>query len=329
MVAKTALMLAWFALSYYLLVFAAETWWQGIPCALSLALAIGGLAFCVQHDANHGAYSVNPATNRLLSKTLDLLGGSSYVWRFKHNIAHHTYTNLSGADSDIEIPFTRLSPAQPPHPRHRHQRIYVWALYAVFVPYWQFYEDFKQIVDGRIARMRFPRPRGRQLLELLVGKLAFTCWALLVPMLFHPWWVVLLYYALVAALLGVLLAVVFELAHCAEDADFPRPHDETGSVDRPWAVHQVQATVDFAPSNRLLTWYVGGLNFQIEHHLFPKVCHVHYPQLAPIVRATCLEYGVRYTQARTFRQAFASHWRWLGHMARPLEDGLPTSGENT
>ena len=108
------------------LVFAATTWWQAVPLAISLALAIAGIGFAIQHDANHGSYSSKESVNRLMGITLDLLGASSYVWKWKHNIFHHTYTNLSGSDEDINIGFfARLSPVQPRRRIHRLQQFYV------------------------------------------------------------------------------------------------------------------------------------------------------------------------------------------------------------
>ena len=145
----------------------------------------------------------------------------------------------------------------------------------------------------------------------------FFGWALVVPALFHPWWVVLAYYAATSMVLGLVLSVVFQLAHCVEEAEFPRPPLGTDRLSDAWAVHQVQTTVDFARGNRLLTWYVGGLNFQIEHHLFPRICHIHYPRIAPIVREVCAEYGVRYAVHKSLLGAVASHFRWLRRMARP------------
>jgi linoleoyl-CoA desaturase len=247
------------------------------------------------------------------------LGGSSYIWRWKHNISHHTYTNLDGADNDIDIrPFARLCPNQPRHAIHRFQHLYMWALYGFLHPQWQV-EDISQLARARIAQRSFPRPRGWALAQLIAGKAIFVTWAFVVPALFHPWWVVLLFYAATSMVLGQVLSVVFQLAHCVEEAEFP-------SVERlasPWAVHQVQTTVDFAPNNRILTWYAGGLNFQIEHHLFPHICHIHYPRIAKIVRATCAEFGVRYACHASLFAAVSSHWRWLrrmGHRSPPTTD---------
>jgi linoleoyl-CoA desaturase len=317
MYVKTAILALWFGASYAGLVFVAATWWQAIVLACSLAFAAGGISFAIQHDANHGAYSKSGAINRLAGMTLDMLGASSYVWHWKHNIAHHTYTNLNGADSDIDVPFGRISPAQRHHGIHRFQHLYIWGLYSVFVAYWQLFEDFKQVAEGRIAGSRFPRPRGWRLIELIAGKSFFLGWVFVVPMLFHPWWAVLLCYAATSVVLSFILVLVFQLAHSVEEAAHPVLSPGASAVPSAWAVHQVQTTVDFAPRNRLLCWYLGGLNFQIEHHLFPHICHVHYPRIAGIVQATCAEFAVRYTVNEKFFVALSSHWRWLRRMGRP------------
>lgn len=321
---KSAVILLWFGASYALLVFAATSWWQGMLVSLSLALAMAGVGFSIQHDANHGAYSKHGAVNRVMGMTLDLLGASSYVWHWKHNIFHHTYPNLSGADDDIDLGFLgRLSPAQPRYRIHRLQHFYLWVLYGFLVPKWYFVDDFKNVTQARIARHRFPRPRGWSLVEMIVGKALFFGWVFVVPMLLHRWWVVLLFYAGTSFALSVILSVVFQLAHCVEEAAFPELLPETSDGPRAWAVHQVQTTVNFARRNALLTWYVGGLNFQIEHHLFPKICHIHYPRISGIVQAACAEFGVRYAVHEGLLGAVSSHWRWLRRMGRPVAAHLP------
>jgi len=322
MYVKTAALLLWCGASYALLVFAATTWWQGALLSFSLALAMAGIGFGIQHDANHGAYSSHRAVNRLMGLTLDLLGGSSYLWRFKHNVLHHTYTNVVSADDDINLsPLGRLSPAQPRYRLHRLQQFYLWALYGFLVLKWHWVYDFKNVARGRIARNRFPRPRGWSLVELIGGKVLFAGWVFVIPALFHPWWIVLLYYAATAFVLGLVLTVVFQLAHCVEEAEFPEPLPGTDRLPAAWAVHEVQTTVDFARASQWLTWYVGGLNFQIEHHLFPRISHVHYPRIAVIVQAVCAQFGVRYAAHESVVGALSSHWRWLRRMGRPAARG--------
>jgi linoleoyl-CoA desaturase len=317
MYVKTAIILAWFAASYALLVFAATTWWQGGFCALSLVFAIAGTGFSIQHDANHGAYSARTSVNRLMGMTLDLVGASSFCWHWKHNVLHHTYPNLTGADPDLDAePFARLSPGQRHRRPYRLQQFYMWALYGFLYLKWHLIDDFQNVAQGRILMNRIPRPRGLRLFELFAFKAVFFGWALVVPLLFHRWWVVLLFYGAISAVLGVLLAVVFQLAHCTEEAGFLGLPAGAERVPEAWAVHQVHTTMDFARRNRVLTWYLGGLNFQVEHHLFPKVCHIHYPQISRIVEAGCAEYGVRYVAHEGIVTAVSSHWRWLRRMGR-------------
>jgi linoleoyl-CoA desaturase len=193
----------------------------------------------------------------------------------------------------------------------------VWPLYAISAPRWHLYGDFKDLVTGRIGPHPVPRPQGRDLAVFWAGKVCSIGLLLVLPMFFHPVWVVLLSYLLVTGVLGLVLSVVFQLAHCVEEADFPLPDAATRRMGNAWAVHQAETTVDFARRSRVLSWYLGGLNFQIEHHLFPHVCHVHYPALSRIVEDTCREYGVRYTAHPTLWAGITSHARWLRRMGQP------------
>ena len=313
MVLKTGIILAWFALSYGLLMFRAEHAWQAAVCAVSLGLSIAGIGFSVMHDGSHGAYPLGRAGNAVSALCLDFIGGSSYVWRWKHTVFHHSHPNVVGSDADIDIsPFCRIAPAQPLRPAHRFQHLYIWFLYAFLALKWHFVDDFKDVLRGRIADQPFPRPRGRELAGFLLGKAAFYGWAVVWPLLVHPWWKVLLWHVVVSATVGVVMALIFQLAHVVEDVRFGGGEAPVAPLE--WSAHQVASSRDFAPRNRLINWYVGGLNFQIEHHLFPRVSHVHLAGLAPMVEATCLEFGVPYRVHRTLGAALASHARWVRRM---------------
>ncbi|MBK9118456.1 MAG: acyl-CoA desaturase [Phycisphaerales bacterium] len=324
MYAKSVIVFVVVIAAYSALVFGGPVWWVALPIAVLLGLAVAAVGFNVQHDGSHKAYSEHAWVNRLAAHTLDLLGGSSYMWARKHNAIHHSFTNITGHDDDINVGFLgRLSPHQPRLWYHRFQHLYLWVLYGFLAVKWHWYDDFRDALRGRIGVHQIPRPQGQALLMLLTGKLVFFTLALGVPMLFHPWWLVLAFYGLVSFVQGVVLSVVFQLAHCVEEAEFPLPATADGQMVSSWAAHQVETTVDFARQNRLLSWYVGGLNFQIEHHLFPQICHVHYPALAPLVEETCREFGVRYRAHATLRAGIASHYRWLRRMGRPATDLAP------
>lgn len=307
---KTAVLFAWLAASYILLVFVAETPLVAVPLAVSLGLAIAGIGFNVQHDGSHGSYSTRPGVNRLMARTLDLLGGSSFVWQRKHNVLHHTWPNVEGVDDDIDTgSLARLSPGQPRRIYHRFQHLYMWPLYCFLAVKWQLFDDFATVIRGRMSGRPFPRPRGTELVVFLGGKLLFFALALALPLALHPLWAVLGGYLLVSAVAGLTLSVVFQLAHCVPEA-------QTGRELGTWAARQVQSSVDFARDSRLLNWYVGGLNLQIEHHLFPQISHPHYAGMAPVVEATCREFGVRYTAHPTFSAAVAAHYRQLRALGR-------------
>jgi linoleoyl-CoA desaturase len=314
---KTALILSWFVLSYVLLVVWATAWWQAVPLAISLGFSVAGIGFNIQHDGGHGAYSRRTLGNRISSWTLDLVGGSSYVWNFKHNITHHHYTNIEGVDEDIEAgPALRLAPGQPRRWYHRFQHFYIWLLYGFFPAKWALYDDFRDMLRGRVGSRAMPRPRGAGLAVFLGGKLMYVGWALALPLVLHPWTHVLLIYACYSLTLGVTLATVFQLAHCVEEASFPEIPPGNGRMERDWAEHQLATTVDFAPHSRWLTWYLGGLNYQVEHHLFPRISHVHYPALAPITRAVTREHGVAHQCHETLLGALGSHVAFLKRMGR-------------
>jgi linoleoyl-CoA desaturase len=185
--------------------------------------------------------------------------------------------------------------------------------------------DLIAFVRGRVGHNVLRLPRGWDLAGLVAGKMIFLSWTLVVPLFFYPWWVVLAVYFAFTTILSLVLATTFQLAHCVEEADYPTPH-EMGVVAHVWAVHEVETTVDFCPHNPVVTWLLGGLNFQIEHHLFPGVPHTHYPEIARIVRRNCSRYGVRYTAQPSLCAALRSHFLHLRTMGRlglpvPIEMG--------
>ncbi len=317
MYAKTVVVLACFVASYLLLVFVAQTWWQGLLLALAMGLCTAGIGFNIQHDAGHKAYSKHAWVNGLMAFTLDLIGGSSYVWRWKHAVIHHNYVNITGYDYDIDVGgIARFTPRQPQLPIHRWQHLYMWPLYGLLVIKWQLVTDFRFLITSALGPHELPRPRGWDLAVFFLGKALFFGWAFVLPMFFHPVWVVLLFYVVAASFLGVLMSVVFQIPHCAEQADFPIPSPKTGRMETPWGVHQVNVTLDFARKRRATFWFVGGLNFHREHHLFPVICHINYPALSGIVEQTCRDFGLKSEEHPTFWGGVAAHYRWLKKMGR-------------
>ncbi len=319
MYVKAAVILAWFWGSWAALVFGAHTLWQATLAAISLGCAIAGVGMNIQHDANHGALSSSTRVNHALRLTLDLMGVNSFIWRQKHNILHHTYTNIEGVDFDLDFGFiARLSPQQRRRAGHRFQHVYLWFLYGFLLPKWVLIDDWGHLFTHRAGAHRIARlPRGDQAM-FVAGKLVFLAWALVVPLFFHPLRQVLPFLGLAVFTMGVVLSSVFQLAHCIEEAEFPLPPPADETLPHDVLVHQVETSVDFARGNALATWYFGGLNYQVEHHLFPKICHLHYPALSRIVEQVAEEHGVRYRSLGTVGEALGSHVRLLRRLGRPI-----------
>jgi linoleoyl-CoA desaturase len=319
--AKAPLAIGLLVASWVLLVLLGRGLPVALPCLGGITLGAILTAFCVQHDANHGAYFSKRRYNHALGWSCDvLLGISSYLWRVKHNVAHHTYTNVDGFDDDVtQVPLARFTPSQRPRPWYRFQHFYIWPMYMLMGLRWQTVGDVAALARRRIGRSVLRLPRGWNLAGLVSGKLIFAGWAIVVPLLIFPWWQVVISYVAFSMVTSLVMAVTFQLAHCVEEASFASAA-EVAAEKRIWAVHEVESTVDFCPRNPVLTWMLGGLNFQIEHHLFPQVPHTHYPQIAKIVRRNCLKHGVRYTAQPSLRAALRSHVAHLRTMGRL---GLP------
>ncbi len=280
-----------------------------------MGLALAGIGMSVMHDANHGAYSNNDTVNKLMGYSLVLLGGSIFNWKLQHNILHHTYTNISKYDEDIDDKLIlRMSPHTKSKGIQQYQVFYAFLFYGILTLYWATAKDFLQFrryVKNGVSPLSKSEARG-MLFRITLTKIFYFAYLVFIPIfVFNVSWPIWIAgFLLMHFVAGLVLTVIFQLAHTVEGTSHPVP-TENGTIENSWAVHQLETTVNFATHNKLLSYYVGGLNFQVEHHLFPKICHVHYPNLAPIVRQTAKEFGITYMENKYFSDAFMSHVRTL------------------
>ena len=314
---KTAVVLAWWLGTYLLLLLGHLPPLVNIVLCVIWAMAIASVGFNVVHDANHNGYSDHPRVNRLVGLSALMLGMSGFRWRIKHNAWHHACTNILGFDDDVETyGLMRLTPRAPWKPRYKVQAWYFPVVYGL-IGFDFIMRDFLMVLIGKTdANHVYPKMSAADKVTFWAGKLFFFAIMLALPLLVFPWWQVLVGFLIVMLTVGLVMGVFFQLAHINGDAAFPEPVGDPPHIDNEWAVHQVETTADFAPRNWLLNSYIGGLNYQIEHHLLPHICHLNYPRLAPIVRATCEEFGIRYNCYATWREALASHWRELRLLGR-------------
>jgi linoleoyl-CoA desaturase len=278
---------------------------------------MAAIGFNVMHDGGHGSFSRYKWVNELAAYSLNVLGGSSFMWNMKHNVIHHAYTNIDGIDDDIDIqPWMRMSTTQPKYGFHKYQHRYFWFLYAMLYILWVFVLDFQKYFKQRVGSMPLKKMSAYDHVVFWGFKLLYIFLFIGLPIYtlgFLAWMVGFLVTSLFA---GFVISIVFQLAHTVEHTHFPMPDEETGKLDDEWAIHQLKTTANFAPRNKVISWFVGGLNFQIEHHLFPKISHVHYPAISKIIKQTCQEYGVPYIEYSKMRHAVASHVAFLKQMGR-------------
>lgn len=303
-----------FALYIHLVFFTPPTWLAIIECML-LGIVTAGIGFNVMHDGAHGSFSNSPTLNKVAAYTLDFLGASSFMWNNKHNIIHHTYTNIDGVDDDIEAkPFLRLAPTQKHYKAHKFQHYYFWLAYSLLYVFWVFFTDYRKYFSGKVGSVPIKKLSLTDHIIFWGFKLFYIAVYIAIPIYFvgfTPWLVGFLTYTCTG---GFVLSIVFQLAHTVEETIFPEAQMPANRMEDEWALHQLKTTANFATNNKIVTWYVGGLNFQIEHHLFPKISHAHYPKISKIVKQACKEMGVPYIEHRLMIQAIASHVSHLKKM---------------
>jgi linoleoyl-CoA desaturase len=290
----------------------------GIVLCGVLGLALASIGFNVMHDACHGSYSAKSWVNDLMGLSLNALGGNAFIWKFKHNIIHHTYTNVDGLDDDIaKSPVMRQCHSQKWVPAHRFQHIYVVLVYAISSIAWVAMMDFNKYFSRKIVNTPLQKMSVKERIIFWLSKVLYAVFYILIPAYFVGWSTWAIGYLSMAMILGLTLAIVFQLAHVVENAEFVHIEaDDTVKLDEEWAIHQVKTTANFAPKNKIISWYVGGLNFQVEHHLFPRISHVHYPAISKIVKETCREFGIAYNEFPTMTRAIASHFRTMRELGR-------------
>ncbi|HEY9048088.1 MAG TPA: acyl-CoA desaturase [Ohtaekwangia sp.] len=294
-------------------------WLMLLMCAL-MGFGLAGIGLSVMHDANHGAYSNKKWVNQMLGYSLNIVGGNAFNWKVQHNVLHHTYTNIHDVDEDISPRgVLRMTPYSDWKGIHKFQHIYAWVLYGLMTFVWVFVKDFVRIVryqrDGLIKNQK--ADVRTEWIILIATKVIYLAYMLVLPMIVLPinGWQWFAGFFLMHYIAGFILAVIFQPAHVIEGTEYPLPNDE-GKIENSWAIHQLHTTTNFANNNKILSWYVGGLNYQVEHHLFPNVCHVHYRNISVIVKKTAEEFNLPYKSEPTFIGALIGHAKLLRELGK-------------
>ncbi|MCW3083868.1 MAG: fatty acid desaturase [Bacteroidetes bacterium] len=302
---------------YTILVFFTPSLWISILLCCLMGVNLAGIGFNVMHDGAHGSFSTKTWVNELMGYSLNAMGGSVYLWKYKHNVNHHSFTNIEGMDDDIDIkPWIRVHTDQKKYWYHRFQHVYWAILYGVTYLLWIFVQDFKKYFTGKIGDLPFRKMDVKEHVIFWVGKLLYIAAFIVLPLFTVGILETIIGYLIIAFVTGFIIAIVFQLAHIVEDASFETPTSTNHKVESEWAVHQIQTTANFATKSKIVSWFTGGLNFQVEHHLFPRISHIHYPKISELVRETCAQFGIPYLEFPTVLSAVRSHVVHLKYVGR-------------
>jgi linoleoyl-CoA desaturase len=308
---------------YALLLSFELTAWQYILCCAIMGFGAAGIGLAVMHDANHGSFSSKSWVNKAFGYSLNLIGGNSLSWRIQHNVLHHSFTNVRGLDEDLEAGnIMRFTPHEPWKPRHKYQHIYAWFLYSFMTFSWVLIKDFKRITKYKNLGLLEGQNANYVLAItiLAVSKVVYLTYMIALPLMAgYPVLLVIGGFMLLHLIAGLLLAMIFQPAHIMEGHEFVG--NDVTELDDCYESHQLKTTSNFGGKNKLLTWYCGGLNYQVEHHIFPTISHIHYPEISKIVKATAEEFGVPYRSVDTFHEALSIHQRTMKKLSQPDYDG--------
>ena len=314
MTIKSVMALSIYLIPYSLIIFGGFT---SLPLLFGLWMIMGlGMSFIgtgIMHDALHGSYSKNPSLNNLIGFCTLIVGVDPRIWQLQHNVLHHTYTNIEHADEDIEPrKVLRMSPNQDYYKFHKFQFLYAPLFYSIFTLVWVFYKDYYKVYSYRRKGLIKTKDEFNGLLRQIISRKIFyylTIIALPMYVIDLPFWQVFLMFMSMHMVSGLFLALVFQTAHVMPTTKFFDLKDEV--IEENWMVHQLLTTTNFAPKNKILTWFLGGLNYQVEHHLFPNICHIHYPKLSEVIKKTVVEYNLPYNSEKSFTSAILSHFKML------------------
>jgi len=311
---KAVILFTVFLTPYFLILTLQMPFWVMLLLSVVIGIGMAGIGMNVMHDGNHGSFSDKSWINKIMGGTIYVLAGNVYNWQVQHNVLHHTYTNIHGHDEDLDAGrIIRFTQEAEWHRFHKFQHYYSVFLYGLLTFNWALTTDFKQMRSYLKRKLSYGEAKSPKILwtTLIITKIIYvSIWIVLPIVIGITWWKVLLGFFVMHYTAGLILSIVFQLAHVVDETTNPIPN-EAGEIENTWAIHQLYTTANFAPKNAIVNWFTGGLNHQIEHHIFPNISHVHYSKIAEIVKETARECNLPYHEFKTMRGAVIAHFKHL------------------
>lgn len=319
---KTMVMVSLFVIPYFVILLTEIPAWSMLLLCIVMGVGMAGIGMNVMHDGNHDSYSDKKWVNKIMGGSMYFLAGNVYNWQVQHNVLHHTYTNIHGHDEDLDAGrIIRFSEHGKWAPIHRFQHIYSIFFYGLLTMNWVTTVDFKQTkryLKRKLSYGKLPNPTVQWASVIISKILYFIVW-IVIPILVLDiaWYYILLGFFTMHYVAGMILSVIFQLAHVIEETETPLP-DDSGAMNNSWAIHQLFTTTNFGTKNKFLSWFSGGLNHQVEHHIFPHISHIHYPKIAKIIKQTAKEFDLPYNEYKTMGKALIAHFKHLKQLgAKP------------
>jgi linoleoyl-CoA desaturase len=311
---KAVILFAVFLTPYFLILTLDMPFWAQLLLNILMGVGMAGIGMNVMHDGNHGSYSSKSWINKIMGGSIYVLAGNVHNWQVQHNVLHHTYTNIHGHDEDLDAGrIIRFTQNAEWHRFHKFQHYYSFFLYGLLTFNWALTTDFKQMKNYLRRKLSYGTPQSPAKLwtVLVITKIIYVLIWMVLPMILGvTWWKVVIGFFVMHYVAGLILSIVFQLAHVVEETSNPIPNED-GEMENTWAIHQLYTTANFAPKNKIINWFTGGLNHQIEHHIFPNISHIHYGKIAEIVKQTAIECNLPYHEFKTMRGAVIAHYKHL------------------
>jgi len=280
------------------------------------------LAFNVSHDACHGSFSKNKRVNYwMYHLTFNLQGTNAYLWQLRHNASHHVFPNVDGCDADIDDnPFLRLSPQHPLKNYQRYQHIYAIFVYCIYSLHWFLIKDLFYLFRKKVANLQQKKHSAKEFVLLFFWKIVYIVLLVIIPIMYgYDLGNVLMAFTIMHVCLSLFFIHVLIATHLCMETQFPQT-DENGNLPGDYYTHQLVTSLDYAPTNKIYNFFLGGFNSHAAHHLYPKLPHTTYPEISALIEKKAKEFNVPYNKL-SIVDAIRSHYQFLKVMGNSSDKG--------
>ena len=300
---ETALSVCGYLFSIYKINQTGDYWYAALNAFFTIRFGF------LMHSGNHASSSPYPIVNRIISYCMDLGGASSLIWRHEHQLSHHLYTNIIGKDNDCDIgnPIIRLHP----HIKHRWWHRYqlpILFLGMTFGLYKWIFAEFYTLYSRKIGSVNMKYPTKIDFIINIIFKIFFLVSFIFLPTYYFGFKQAMILLFIRQSITSLVIENIFIVNHIQ-----PSLHSHNSEIH--WSINQIKTSCNWSSNSRFFNWFTGGLNNQIEHHLFPTMNPYLYTRISPIVKNTCKKHHIPYNDFPTFWDAWISMIKFIHRLS--------------